>query len=84
METFPSPVIGHLLLPEGGVGAIVANTGVQRWEGCPIEGVGRLMSLQLGFEGGTRALAGHGPRPMKRVRKEVRREKLVERRNEAK
>lgn len=74
METFPSPVIGHLLLPEGGVGAIVANTGVQGWEESPIEGIGRLLSLQIGFESGARPFAGHGPLTVERVNKEEREE----------
>lgn len=60
MEAFPSPVIGHFLLPEGSVGAIVTNIGVQRRKGRSVEGVGRLLGLQIGLEGGTRALTGHG------------------------
>lgn len=59
VEAFPSPVVGHLLLPYGEVGPVVADAVVERREWGAVEDVGGLLGLQVGLEGGSGPFARH-------------------------
>ena len=60
VQSLPSPVVCHLLLPDRLVRAIVARAGVQGGEWGAVEGVGRFVCLQVRFEGGSGSFGDHG------------------------
>lgn len=59
MQAFPSPVIRYLLFPDGHVGAIIADCGVERRQGGSVEGVRGLVGLEISLESIAGSLAGH-------------------------
>lgn len=60
VQAFPSPVVGHLLFPDGHVGAIITDGGVERWERSSVVGIGGLVGLEVGLEGSAGPLVVHG------------------------
>lgn len=59
MKAFPAPLIPHLLLPDGDVGAIVTDVRVQGREGGTVGDVGGLGFLEIGLVLRASPLVGH-------------------------
>ena len=51
MQSLPPALVGHFLLPDGHVGAIVAYPGIERGQRSPVHRVRRLLRL-VGLKGG--------------------------------
>jgi hypothetical protein len=56
VEPFSATLVPHLLLPQGYVGAVIANIGVEGWQGSSENDVRGLLSSEIGFVGGARPL----------------------------
>lgn len=56
VKAFAAALVGGFLLPEGHVGAVVAGVFIERRQRSADDGVGRLVLLQVGLEGGARTL----------------------------
>jgi hypothetical protein len=59
MQAFPSPVIGHFLLPDGHEGAIIPHLAIEGRQRSAILDIWGLVFLQIGFKGLPRALRRH-------------------------
>lgn len=59
VQTLPAPLVPHLLLPDGDVGAIVTDVRVQGRQRCSIGDVGGLGLLEICLVLRARPLVGH-------------------------